>query len=321
MSSPPRPPKIPSSALAGPAFGAPSRPSRRHAPSDAEPSPSDQGSEMPVSLVDATVFEPDPEQVEKLKKKSVNVQAKTEAKTRQEAIQAVHVMHLLAPAICRAMAEGASEDQQVQYFMEQTVQARAAAARMVDAWKVPEDDKDWVAAAMERVFMEHPALLGISDMTGILNALPGQAPPPPSPWLSPPVAAGVAMLNALGSVAQAQMEFNLSRKNPEADLQAATRVLAEAAQDAVMELADPTSTADVRTTIFSAALQEAGKAMAWLWRAHGERLREHANARSKAEQEIWKRAHPEGEDLDPVFRAFSDHSARLRRLARLARPR
>lgn len=129
------------------------------------------------------------------------------------------------------------------------------------------------------------------------------------------------MLNALGPVSQAQLEFDLSRKNPEADLQTATRVLAEAAQDAVMELADSTSPADVRLTIFSAALQEAGKTMAWFWRSHGKKLKEHTNARSKAEQEIWKRAHPEGEDLEPVFKAFSEHSARLRRLARVARPR
>lgn len=313
MSNPPRPQKIASAPSVRPAFGAPAR------PAPATPPPSAPA--VAVPLLEGELFEPDPVQVAKLEKKSAAAQTRAQAKSRQEAIQSVHMVRLLAPAIARAMCQAETEEDQIQAFVGMADSARAHAQRCVRAWGVDEADEPWVAAALERTFMEHPGLVGQANPLAFIESIPAHLPPPPPSWMPLSVSAPVALLQALGPVARAQAEFSLGRASVEEDLASASRLLAEAGQDAVLELVDPTATSELRTTVFCSVVADAGESLAYLWRAHGRAFEAQEKARTHAQQEVWKRAHPEGGDLEPVFQAFREHAARLRRLARAARPK
>ena len=315
MSNPPRPRKMSSAPSARPAFRGPAPQSKSSAPAS-DPTPG-----VTAPLLDGSFFEPDPAQVAKQEKKSAPVQARAQAKSRQEAIQSVHMIRLLAPLIAQAMTQDASEEDQVKAFVDAAQSARDSALSCVGRWAVAPADEPWVVAALERTFMEYPGLAGLENLPGFVEGIPAHLPAPPPSWMPLSVAAPVALLQALGPVALAQMEFGMGRSTPDEDLASASRLLAEAGQDAVLELVDPAATSELRTAVFCAAVSHAGESLAHFWRAHGAQLELKATERTHAKQDVWNRAHPSGADLEPVFQAFREHAARLRRLARAARPK
>jgi len=272
-----------------------------------------------VPLVDAGVFEPDATALQKAADKGQL--EKLEEKTRHQVLNALHSLSLLAPGVLVAMRGARSDDEQVERFHAWAEQVRASAQQWVQSWPVAEEDRAWVAAALERVVATHPGLAKPASMEVLMRLAFEQTPAPPVPGLPLPVAGPLAMTTALAEVSRAQQAFPLGRPSPEADLEAVARVLAEAGQDAVAELVPPTGTQEVRVTVFSTSVELAGKTLAQFWNQAGQEFLARLRERSVTEQQVWEAAHPEGVDLEPLFQKLREHGARLRRLALLARPK
>lgn len=316
MSSP-RPTKLPTARPSRPAFGAPVR----SAPTSAPEPVAALDSEPAAPVIEARVFVPDTVALEKAQARGDKALLKAQQRARERALHAVHVLPLLTPGVLVAMSALGPEEEQPQRFVDWMAQVRERAAAWLERWDVAPEDKPWVLAALERVVAEHPELETPARFDAVMAAALEHAPPPFSPVLPASVAAPLALLQALAPVQRVQAAFGLGRPHVEEDLEMATRLLAEAGQDAVAELVDPVAPEEVRVVVFVGAVVAAGKTLAQLWMSHGHHVQLQARGRTRTEQEAWEQAHPDGEDLRPVFSAFQQHASRLRRLARLARPR
>lgn len=311
MSTPPRPRKT---APPQPAFGAPRRP-----PPAAPKAPSQPLVEEPA--VDAALFQPDPGHEARQQKKTPATRERAEIKVREQALLAVASMQRLAPLVTRAMAQEQAQEQQVACFARAVSGLREKARDWARRWGASPEDEAWVTAALEAILAAHPSLADLPDLGAFAAALPSHLPPPPARWLPLEVAAPVALMEALAPVASIQAIHGLGRHQPHADLAAAARLLAEAGQDAILELVDAGADTSLRTAVFAAVVAASGQVLAALWQAHAQALQEQRRQRSLSAQALHDQAHPDGEDIQPIFQAFVEHAARLRRLARIARPK
>ena len=297
----------------------PSPPSRSAAPAAAPSQAEVAATALP--LLDAAVFRPDQKATQKAATKGPEAVEKLERRSRQQAVQLVNSVRLLAPAVLAAMLPGGTDLEQAERFARWAALAREKAARCVSHWALETEDVSWVQAAIERLLAEHPAMLDDAFPDTLLANLPSQVPLPPPAWMPLQSAAPLALLQGLAPVQRVQLAFPLGRVSPEEDLLSAARTLAEAGQDAAMELLDPAASTEIRTAVFAATVAEAGKTLAQVWMHAGQAFQSQVQKRSAAEQARWEQAHPEGADLEPVFQAFRESAARLRRLAQLSRPR
>lgn len=275
-----------------------------------------------LPLVDRKLLEPSIATLVKLEARGPQALEKAQQKSREQAIQTIHALRLLAPGVLAAGLGSANGPDQVSRFLEWMAGVQEAARRGAEKWGVEPSDRPWIQGSLERVMAENPSLVGSDKALSLLMGLAeGLAPPPTLPWLPSDAQAPLALLQALAPVQRVQKAFPFGRLQPEKDLEEAARLLVEAGQDAVLEMVDPASSSEVRLTVFVAAVTEAGKTMAQVWMHHGQMAQASAQGRTDSDRALWERAHPEGEAIGPVFKDFQEMMARLRRLARLARPR
>lgn len=278
----------------------------------------------PPPPLDAAPFQPDAATVRKLGAKGGKALAAAQEKSRTQALQALHSLRLLGPgltAVLGAVDGKAPPADQAAAFVGWVGRIQAQARTWAGQWEVPEADRPWVEAALERILAESPSLLDSPLLDKAADWAQALAPPPPTPALPLATAAPLALLQGLAPVLRVQAAFPLGRATPDADLEAVSRLLVEAGTDAIQDLVDPAAAADVRLAVFTAVVADAGKTLAQAWVAFADAHEAQWRRKTAAEQQAWSQAHPEGVALEPLFEQFQDFCARLRRLTRAARVR
>lgn len=256
----------------------------------------------------------------KLDKKTPAARAKAEQKSLDVAIALVSALEHLAPAIAAALSSEPTEEAQVDRLVAWLEQCDRQAEAVAVAWGASPEALDWVRSQVARILSAHPSLARWPGLISLVAALPSHAASPEPVAMDLDIAAPLALLEALAPVQRAQVVLPLGRSHPEKDLERLARVLSDAGRDAVLELLDPMSSSELRQAVFCAVLPEAGKTLAQCWVRYGQQIQAQHQARTDAERKFWVQANPDGAPLEPVIEAFQEHSARLRRLARLAKP-
>lgn len=281
-------------------------------------------SEIVVPELDAKTFEPDVSTIKKLNAKGPKALAAAQTRGREQSIQTLHSLRLLAPGVLSVMSQlpdPAPVEEQAAHFTTWATQIRERASQWAERWNVAPEDTPWVSAALERILAENPGLMKATILDEAVSWAATHQPPPSSAFIPLGVGAPLALLQALGPVQRAQAAFPLGRKDLEADLAQAGRLLLEAGTDAINELVEPATPGDVRILVFSSVVADAGKTLAQLWVAYAQDHLAKWRLKTIAEQELWLAAHPQGVTLEPLFQQFQEFGARLRRLTRAARLR
>ena len=313
-----------------PSPGLPGRPPSRPAPSrseevDAPHAEPAVGSTLPLEgLLDGKALEMDSATLSKLTSKGGKALEKAQEKAHNNALQVAHALQLMAPGVLAVMTHpgvGSSEAEQAGALVDWFESVRSKAAAWVEAWGLEEEDKPWAQAALERLVAEYPALPEGPVISRLLELARTHTPPPPLPYMPLQAAASLALFEGLAAVQRAQVRHGLGRRSIDEDLESVARLLVESGTDALAELLDPATSGEVRVAIFAAAVTQAGRTLEALWDAYARTQLASWRLKSGPEQELWKKANPEGVPLEPLFQQFQEANARIRRLARAARVR
>ena len=273
-------------------------------------------------LLDSKTLEVDSTTLKKLTAKGGKALEKAQEKARENALQTSHALLLMAPGVVEVMLSksvGSTEADEAGALVEWFSEIHAKAAEWVDAWALEEEDRGWAQAALERVLAEHPLLAKASNIEDILALARTHVPPPPQPYMPVQASTCLALFEGLAAVQRAQAKQGLGRRTVTDDLERITRLLVEAGTDTVNELLDPATSGEVRVAVFSSAVAQAGRTFEVLWLAYAQTNLATWRMKTTPEQELWKKANPEGIALEPLFDQFQEAMARIRRLARAAR--
>lgn len=306
-----RPSKLPSSTPKGA-----SRPAAGVAP----PVTADAGAvSTGLGFDDVVLHQDDGARLEVLQKNGDQLPV-LEAQSRVGALHAIHALRTLSPALLRVALVGGSDEEQTQKFVEVMGKARELAQAAASALSTTPEP--WMINAFERSFLESGVAFSSTAGSKLATAVATLAVERAQSSVAgvPQEATFIpTLVEAVGAVSGALNRHPMERQHHEADLESCVGMLLEACSEGVQDLCAPIAPDDARQAVFSALLREGAAGFSHALAHQARQLDQERSKRTKAEHETWRRANPQGADLEPVLESMRSHMGRLVRLSKMAK--
>lgn len=247
---------------------------------------------------------------------------------RQRTARWINGLKILGPCLNRIWTSGESPEQQAVAFQNHLT----AAADLAQSWatKLSMEDgahTDFTQGVLAVILESGVDLqpwqdngLAWSRLLDQANAglVPqGTSPTPTSEHLM----VHLALLRGLGHVLAAQQHYDLARSAArDQDMVLATEWLVSQSTQHLARWADASLPMEERRTLFGVLVDQAGRLLAHAWQQASQRTQEILRSKSAKEIEAWRRQHPEGFPLAPVFQAAQEAFDRLVRLTLAVQP-
>jgi hypothetical protein len=241
----------------------------------------------------------------------------------------VHSLRSLAPSLRRAWTEDLNPEQQAAAFQQQIQSAQDLAQAWADKLAVEGPEHAWFVQGVQAALLEADADLQLWQTHGLAwsrlidQATASLAPVfRPSLTLSESLAVHMALLRGLAPVVAAQQRYDFARgPSRDADMMMAAEWLVSQSALHLERWADASLGAEERRTILGTLVEEGGRLLAHAWEHAAIRAQVVLRSKSAREIEVWRRAHPEGFPLDPVFQSAQEAFDRLVRLVQAIQPK
>lgn len=281
--------------------------------------------------LDNSLFKQDQEQLVKVFDRNPDSREKYEAEARIDAIRTMNAMRTIAPIIAVACEFEGNDKEQSEKFVELMQESNRLAQLAVIKIGIPESEWEnkenrWLFNTLERVFAEtvakskNPQEIGERMVNAVLKwSSDNTIEKRPSPSESYPARFEISVLKALSRIVQEQEKFNFLRKDKDADLSLILNKIIQSVSDWLPELFKPLMVPEDRFSLMEVWIEESGKAFASAWSAEAKLAQEAMKNRTKEQIEAFKKARPEGIDLQGVFKRHDEIMMRLLKIVKLPR--